>query len=68
MSAGVLVAALFVPANRPDAQIGLSVIAGLFGVFAVAAGLAIHKRPVLTGWLLLGFIPTGVGIYLLFGR
>ena len=68
MSAGVLVAALFVPANRPEAQIGLSVIAGMFGVFAVAAGLAIHKRSLFTGWLLLGLIPTIVGIYLLFGR
>jgi len=68
MSAGVLVAALFVDPDRTDAQIGLSIIAGLFGVVAVATGLAIHKRPMLSGWLLLGWIPTIVGIYLLFGR
>jgi hypothetical protein len=67
MSAGVLVAALLVDSSKTDAQIGLSIIAGLFGVAAVAAGLAIHRRSLLSGWLLLGWIPTVAGILILFG-
>ena len=39
-------------------------IAGAFGVLAVAAGLAIHKRPLLTPWLLLGLLPALVGLVL----
>lgn len=66
MSAGVLVAAVM--ADRTDARIGLSVIAGMFGLFAVAAALAIHKRRLLTGWLVVGLVPTVVGLYLGFGR
>ena len=33
-------------------------------VDAVAAGLAIHKRPLLTPWLLLGLLPALVGLVL----
>jgi hypothetical protein len=44
------------------------VIAGMFGLFAVAAALAIHKRRLLTGWLVVGLVPTVVGLYLGFGR
>jgi hypothetical protein len=64
LSAGVVVAALF--ADRQDARIGLLVISGLFGVVAVAAGLAIHKRSLLSGWLLLGGVPAVIGAYFVF--
>ena len=64
LSVGLVVAALF--ADRPDARVGLLVIGGLFGVVAVAAGLAIHKRSLLTGWLLLGWIPAAIGAYVAF--
>jgi hypothetical protein len=65
-SAGLVLAAFYVGDERPDAQIGLLVIAGLFGVIAVAAGTGIHRKPILSWWLLLGWIPTVVGAYLLF--
>ena len=65
MSAGLVVAALFAP--RMDAKVGLLVIGGLFGVVSVAAGLAIHRRRILSWWLLLGWIPAVVGAYLAFG-
>ncbi len=39
-------------------------IAGLIGVGAAAAFRAIHQKPVLSPWLLLGFLPCLVGLYL----
>ena len=64
MSAGLVLAASAV--GTLDARIGLLVIAGLFGVASVAAGLAIHQQRILSWWLLLGWAPTLVGAYLLF--
>lgn len=64
LSAGLVLAALFLDDPRPGAEVGLNVIAAAFGVIAVAAGLAIHKRPVLSPWLLLGLIPGIVGVWL----
>jgi hypothetical protein len=40
------------------------VIGGAFGVVAVAVGIAIHGRKVLTPWLLLGCVPLVVGLVL----
>lgn len=64
MAGGLLVAAWFIDAADTVPRVGLSVIAGAFGVMAVAAGLAIHKRPLLSPWLLLGLLPTVVGLVL----
>jgi hypothetical protein len=63
-SAGIVVAA--VTADRPDARIGLTVLAGVAGVGGVAAGLAIHRQPVFSWWLLLGWLPTLVSAYFVF--
>jgi hypothetical protein len=68
MSAGLILAAMFLPERRLDAEIGLNVIAGAFGVIAVAAALAIHRRRIISPWLLLGPLPTIVGLYLTFSR
>jgi hypothetical protein len=68
LSAGLVVAAFYVDATRTGAGVGLLVIAGLFGVLAVVAGLGIHGHRLLSGWLLLGWVPTLVGAYLMFGR
>ena len=67
MSAGLVLAAMFLPEERGSgAQIGLNVIAGAFGVMAVAVGLAIHRRSPLSPWLLLGVLPGVVGVWLTF--
>jgi hypothetical protein len=66
MSLAVLLGAFYVDSDRLDAQIGLLVIAGLFGVFAVAAGAAIHRKRILSWWLLLGWIPAVAGAFYLF--
>jgi hypothetical protein len=65
MSAGLVLAAHFLPAERGDgARIGLDVIAAIFGVLAVATGRAIHRRSVLSPWLLLGVLPGVLGVWL----
>ena len=45
-------------------RVGLTVVAGVFGVIAVAAFRGIHGKPLLTPWLLLGLVPTAVGLWL----
>ncbi len=68
MAAGVVAAAAYVDADRPGARIGLLIIAGIFGVGSVVAGLALHHQRILSWWLLLGWLPTLIGAYLLFWR
>lgn len=68
LAVGFAIAAMTVPEGRIDAQIGLLVIAGICGMLAVAVGLLIHRHSLLTGWLLLGWIPGLVGAWLIFGH
>ncbi|MGO4255974.1 hypothetical protein [Marmoricola sp. RAF53] len=65
LSAGLLLAAVLMDADRGSARYGLVAIAGVLGVGSVAAGLAIHRRPLRSPWLLLGMLPVAVGIVLL---
>ncbi len=65
MAAGLVIASLFLENPRPGAEVGLNVIASVFGVLAVATGFAIHKKSPLTPWLLLGIFPGVIGIVLL---
>jgi hypothetical protein len=67
-SAGLILAAVFLDDRGTGSQIGLDVIAGIFGVLAVATGFAIHRRPVLTPWLALGVLPGIVGVWLTLTR
>ena len=61
---GLIIAALFLDDPRPGARVGLCLIAGAFGVIAVALARMIHgKRPV-SPWLLLGLVPAAIGILL----
>ncbi len=64
LSAGLVVAAAF--SHRLDAEIGLLVIAGAFGFLAILAALLVHKRPLLSPWLLLGLAPSLVGAWFVF--
>ena len=64
MSAGLVVAAYF--SDRRDAQLGLLVIATVFGVLAFVAALMIHRRSPVSPWLLLGLVPGLVGAYFIF--
>ena len=64
---GIVVAAVMLDDSPTSSKIGLNVIAGIFGAFAVAAGLAIHGRRILSPWLLLGVVPTAIGLFVVFG-
>jgi hypothetical protein len=64
LSAGLGIAAQYVEHDAVAAGVGLSVLAGAFGVIAVASGLAIHKRSIASPWLLLGVVPGLVSLYL----
>lgn len=67
MSLGLVVAAFHVAGGRTEARVGLLVVAGLFGMVAVGVGMMIHRRSPLSAWLLLGWIPSVIGAWLLFG-
>lgn len=67
LALGIVFAALETPDSATAARIGLNVIAGGFGVIAVAAGLVIHRRSPLSPWLALGVLPTLLGLWLCFG-
>jgi hypothetical protein len=62
---GLVVAAVMLD-GPSSSRVGLAVIAGVFGAMAVATGLAIHGKRILTPWLLLGVLPTAIGLYLAF--
>ncbi len=64
LSAGLVLLAMTLPRPTTSAEIGLNVIAGGFGAVAVAAGLGIHGRNILSWWLVLGLLPTAVGLWL----
>ncbi len=66
LAAGLVIAAMYVDESRTDAQIGLNVLAGAFGVIAVVVFRTIHQLKPLSAWLLLGLIPTVAGLYLTF--
>jgi hypothetical protein len=64
---GLVVAAVMLDDAPDSSKIGLTVIAGIFGSMAVATGLAIHGKRIVSPWLLLGVVPTAVGLWLAFG-
>ena len=63
---GLIAAAFYLEASRTGAQVCLLLLAGILGVASVVTGAAIHGKPVLSWWLLLGWVPSLVGAYLLF--
>jgi hypothetical protein len=62
---GLAFAAVF--ADEQDARVGLNVLAGVTGVVAVGAFRALHGKPILSAWLLLGPLPGIVGAWFTFG-
>ncbi len=63
---GMIAAAFYVDEARLDSQIGLLVLAGILGVASFMAGAAIHGKSLLSWWVLLGWVPSIAGAYLLF--
>lgn len=67
LALGFVVAAWWAGSADLTPRIGMLVVAGMFGTVAIAAGLAIHRRPLVSPWLLLGWIPALVGLWLVLG-
>jgi hypothetical protein len=64
---GLVVAAVMLDDAPDSSRVGLNVIAGIFGAVAVATARGIHGRRILSPWLLLGVVPTAIGLFLVFG-
>jgi hypothetical protein len=62
LSVGLVIGSAHIDEDRPDAVIALNVLAAAFGVMAVVCAFAIHRRPLLSPWLLLGLLPGIVGV------
>ncbi|HEU5043509.1 MAG TPA: hypothetical protein VFT75_05185 [Nocardioidaceae bacterium] len=60
---GIVLAALTASPAHQGGRLPLLLLAGVTGVCAVVAALAIHRKPLLSPWLLLGWLPTLVGAY-----
>jgi branched-subunit amino acid transport protein len=66
LAAGIAVAAIFTDAQYQGARIGLNVMAGITGIAAVVLARAIHSKPPLSAWLLVGLLPGLIGAYFTF--
>jgi hypothetical protein len=66
LSAGLIIAAVFIEGEYTAARVGLNLIAGAFAVIAVGVGFAIHGRNPLSPWLILGVAVAGIGLALTF--
>jgi hypothetical protein len=64
LSIGLVFAGLVIDDEHRVSQVGLCVLGGAFGVMAVAAALAIHRKNPLSPWLLLGTLPGIVGVWM----
>jgi hypothetical protein len=66
LALGLVLAAWYIEETRTVDRVGLLVIAGLFGIVGMATGLLIHRRSLLSPWLLVGVLPGVVGALWLF--
>lgn len=67
-AAGLFIAGALYDHDRLDGRIAFNILGAFSSFGAVVAFRAIHKLPVVTWWLLLGFVPTVVGVWFTFGR
>lgn len=67
LSVGMVLASLIVESSATASRVGLNVIAGIFGMVAIAVGFGIHRKSPLTPWLLIGLIPMIVGLWVTLG-
>lgn len=67
LSIGMVLASLIVESSATASRVGLNVIAGIFGLVAIAVGFAIHRKSPLTPWLLVGLVPMVVGLWITLG-
>jgi hypothetical protein len=63
---GLVAAAAIFEDERVAAKVVMLMIAGAFGVICVVAAFAIHQRPLLSPWLVVGLVPAAIGAYWVF--
>ena len=63
MALGLILATRIIDNPQPGAAEMLCVLAGVFGVLAVVAGRMIHGKSPLSWWLVLGAVPTLIGLW-----
>lgn len=66
LALGLCVLSYAADPEQRSARIGLLVVAAGFGLAAIAAALAIHRRSPLSPWVLLGLLPSIVTAVLIF--
>ena len=70
LSIGLVIGAFFIDDSERVAQVGLCILGGIFGVLAVAAAYAIHRKSVtptrIATALAVGAVPTVVGLYVIY--
>jgi hypothetical protein len=64
LAGGLAIAGVFADDSRPEAGVGLNIIACVCGVAALVAARLIHQRSPFAWWVLLGMIPGLVGLWL----
>lgn len=65
LSVGLVIAAALMGEDRGASRYGLVVIAGVLLMGAVGVARAVHRRSPVSPWLLVGLLPTLVGVILL---
>lgn len=68
LAGGLVYTAYYIDPDLPSSRIGLLVIAAVMGCLAIAATFAIHRRRPITPWLVLGLLPSLLGVYFCFLR
>jgi branched-subunit amino acid transport protein len=66
LAGGIAVSAIFTDERHVGARIGLNVMAAITGILAVVLARAIHLKPALSPWLLVGLLPGLIGAYFTF--
>jgi hypothetical protein len=66
LAGGIAVTAIFTDERDVGARVGLNVMAAITGILAVVVARAIHAKPLLSTWLLVGLLPGLVGAYFTF--
>jgi hypothetical protein len=66
LAGGIAVTAIFTDERHVGARVGLNVMAAVTGILAVVLARAIHSKPPLSPWLLVGLLPGLVGAWFTF--
>jgi len=63
LAEALVIFALITPADHPASRIGLLIIGGVVGLLGAGGVRAVHRRRLLSPWLLLGLLPAATGVY-----